>query len=303
MFKKILVPLDGTDLAEGVLPYVSQLASGLNAPLVLLLVIDPHSVDAPEDPPGASQKESVAAEASKYLAAVAERLEPGGIQVETTTAFGRTADEIVAVAERESCGLIAMSTHGRTAFSRAILGSVTDKGLHSTHLPVLTIAPERAEAYSQGDLTLSRILVPLDGSPLAESVLPYVEELARAMSLEVILVRVMRLPSTARPYSATLLYYGEHVDVDVLIQKRCEEYLRATAETLQEKGLRVTWRVLKGAVARAIDQLAREIPHDIVIIATHGRSGIRRWRLGSVAEAVVRSSGDPVLIMPPSEQV
>ena len=114
-------------------------------------------------------------------------------------------------------------------------------------------------------------------------------------------MRVARLPSVARPYSATLMHYGEHVDADVEIQKRCEEYLGATAEALQERGLHVTWRILKGAVAQAFDQLVREIPHDVVVIATHGRSGISRWRLGSIAEAVVRSSGDPVLIVPPSE--
>ena len=238
MFRKILVPLDGSELAEGILPYVSQLARGLDGTLMLLLVADPHVLELAEGLVQARQEGEVPGEAREYVAGVAERLRAQGVRVETTIAVGRPAGEIVSVAKRQGCRLIAMSTHGRTALGRAILGSVTDKVVHSSHLPVLTITPERAGAYSQADgAPLSRVLVPLDGSPLAETVLPFVKRLAGALSLEVTLVRVAQLASVAMPYSATLMAYGEHVDVDLKVQEKCRDYLSVTAESLREEGL------------------------------------------------------------------
>ena len=302
MFRKILVPLDGSELAEGILPYVSQLASGLDGTLMLLLVADPHVLELAEGLVQARQEGEVPGEAREYVAGVAERLRAQGVGVETTIAVGRPAEEIVSVAKRQGCRLIAMSTHGRTELGRAILGSVTDKVVHSSHLPVLTITPERAGAYSQADAPLSRVLVPLDGSPLAETVLPFVKRLAGALSLDVTLVRVAQLASVAKPYSATLLAYGDHVDVDLKVQEKCRDYLSVTAERLRGEGLQVTWRLLTGPAAIGINELAREVPQDMIVMATHGRSGVARWVLGSVTEAIVRSSGDPVLIVPASGQ-
>ncbi len=192
--------------------------------------------------------------------------------------------------------LVAMSTRARGVLARGVLGSVTDKVIHSSHLPVLAITPEKAEEYWRDGVTMSKIIVPLDGSPLAESVLPYVEHLAGKMSLEVILARAVHMGA---------IYYsnGGVVPVNLEQELECEaiQYLKGVARQLGDQGLTVQWRLLRGHPGMTIVDLAQETPQNIVAVATHGRSGVTRWVLGSVAEALVRSAGDPVLVIPPEQ--
>ena len=337
MFTKVLVPLDGSELAEGIIPYVSQLAKGLGFPLVLLSVIDPNTIELPErfriggpqDPadyvveaakrfrdtrssaereqqgshphdrrgPYASQLfDKVGSDVRRRLEEVAKRLSADGVRAESVVAFGHAAEEIVRVAEREECDLIAMSTRGRGVLARGILGSVTDKVIHSSHLPILAITPEKAEEYWRDGVTMSKILVPLDGSPFAESVLPYVEHLAGKMSLEVILARAVQVGA---------IYYANGGVLPVNLEQEIEggaiEYLKGVAQRLRGGGLTVQWKLLRGYPGPTIVDLARETPQDIVAVATHGRTGVTRWVLGSVAETLVRSAGDPVLVIPPEQ--
>lgn len=344
MFTKILVPLDGSELAEGILPYVIYLAKGMNTPLLLLSVIDPDAVELPErmrsrGEAGDAQYiasgglggvearriethdstetahthpherggsfisqifENVKVDAEHALHEVVDRLKADGVTATSKVVFGKPAVEIVEVARREGCDLIAMSTHGRNAIGRGILGSVTDKVLHAGHIPILTITPEKARKYA-GDSELTKVLVPLDGSETAETVLPYIEEMATKMALEVTLIRVLKLGGALDVYSDGYSYFGVP-DLEEELEAEAAEYLKGIAERLTAKGLKVGWEVLKGAPAIAIVDKARDTPHDLIALATHGRSGITRWVMGSVAEALVRSSGDPVLIIPPPER-
>ena len=345
MFQKMLIPLDGTELAEGILPYVSQLARGFDIPIVLLSVVDPDAVRMPErliakhedeEPregirslttfegaspspasgtsgcrgvslrhetggPYASQIfERVEVEVKRELDAVINRLNKAGVKAESVVSFGKPAEEIVRVAEREGCDLIAMSTHGRNALGRGILGSVTDKIIHSSNLPTLTITPERAEEYRENAAAISRILVPLDGSKAAESALPYVEQLARKLGLEIVLVRVVNVVSGFAPYMDGYPYEN-YSDMESDIKSEAVKYLEGIAERLNAKGLKVEWKVLAGATAPSIIGLAKETSQDIIALTTRGRSGITRWIMGSVAEALVRASGDPVLVIPPGK--
>jgi nucleotide-binding universal stress UspA family protein len=338
MFKKALVPLDGSDLAEGILPYVSQLATGLEMTLVLLSVVDPDEVELPErlrvapsEPPprivpvGATDVAAVPLErpieerspyphevGGPYASQVWENAQTAlrrrheeithvlgrqGVKVESLTALGKPADEIVRVAEQQGCDLIAMSTHGRTTLGRGILGSVTDKVLHTSNLPTLTITPERAAKYHAGE-TISAIMCPLDGSPLAETALPYVEELARRLSMEVLLVRVLKIGGIYAAHVSGYPYAGV-TELEAEIEADATEYMKEVAENLKGKGLSVRWKLLKGAPAQTIVDLAHEEPQDLIVLTTHGRSGLTRWVIGSVAEAVIRASGDAVLVIPP----
>lgn len=304
MFHTALVPLDGSELSEAILPYVSQLARGLEIPLVLLTVVDRHAIehlaelrsDGPEV--AAENRERVEDAARNRLNGIASRLKAEGLQVRSALVVGHPAEEIVRSAEQDGCDLIAMSTHGRTALSRGILGSVTDKVIHSSHVPTLTITPERAKRYWHAGDTISSMMVLLDGSALAERSLPYVEHLAQKMSLDVILVRVAYLASAHSPYSAALLA-SESIDLDATVATRAGAYLEQVAGGLRVRGLKVTTKVLTGHPAQAVVEFAHQTPHDIVALTTHGRTGVRRWVMGSVAEAVERASGDPVLVIPP----
>ncbi len=293
MFQKVLVPLDGTELAEGILPYVSFLARGLNIPLVLVSVVDLDAMGVPRTAYDVSRK--VQAGLLKRLKDLAGRLAQEGVKADTMATSGHAAEEIVRAAHDTGCDLIAMSTHGRSTLGRGILGSVADKVVHSADVPVLVMTPQKAREYWQRGVSISRILAPLDGSTLAESALPYIAHLAEKLKLEVILIRVVE------PSSLYEAYYREsYPTVDLLeeMEKEATSYLNAVADTLKSSGARVQQRVLRGPAARRIIEIAAETPEDIVVLATHGRSGLTRFVLGSVAEALVRGSGDPVLIIP-----
>jgi nucleotide-binding universal stress UspA family protein len=196
------------------------------------------------------------------------------------------------------CDLIAMATHGRNAIARGILGSVTDKIIHSSCLPTLTITPDKAKKYRKGEETITTIMVPLDGSELAETALPMVERIARTMSLDVVLVRAVKGEEFYLSYA-----YGYRPngipDINEELRQEAMEYLDQVAEDMRWRGLSVSTRLLHGPPATAIIEYAREAPNDLVALTTHGRAGLSRWILGSVAEALVRASGDPVLVIPP----
>ena len=300
MFSRMLVPFDGSERSQVILPYVSQLGRGLDVPLVLLTVIE-RSVTEEEFSQGAEWSERMRHEAARRLQGVVDRLADEGVRGEAVVTSGRAAGEIANVAERYGCDLIAMATQGRSTRALGQLGSVTDRVAHSSRVPVLIITPAKAEMYvghkavtstleriaSPG---LSNIMVPLDGSHLAETVLPYVEELARKMLLKILLVRVVRPPrSVGRDSSPSGLS-----DQPEAIEAEADEYLRDTAAKLKGMGLDVRSQLLEGHAASSIIDLARQWPHDLIALATHGGSG---WRLGSVAEALIVGTEDPVLIV------
>ena len=327
--RPILVPIDATDVAEGILPYVSQLAKGADVPLLLHGVVDPDTIyyPAPKEfpdpsqrlrpgvywpiitetgpaPPsarvGAVHKDQVEAtaldRAEGMLMDIAGRLRGEGVKTEVKATLGHPATEILRVAEQEKCGLIAMSTHGRSPIGRAILGSVTDRVIHSSTLPVLAVTPEKAKVYQEREgVALTTVMVPLDGSEFAELPLPYVEQLARSLPLEVLLVSVVahENPLYVDDGRTGLKEVAGH------LEEEATAYLDGVAQRLRSKGMTVQPRVIRGSPAHALVSLAQETPHDLVAMTTHGRSGLSRWMMGSVAEAMIRASGDPVLVVRP----
>ncbi len=307
----ILVPLDGTDVAEGILPYVSEIARKANVPLVLLAVVDPGAIDYPTSLPplypsavreaGILYRDQVEESSKEHalhsLNAIALRLQDQGLKVETRASVGNPAEEILRVAGEE-CGLIAMSTHGRNLIGRSILGSVTNKVLHSSSVPVLTITPDKAKKYQEEeDAALTTIVVPLDGSKLAERVLPCVEELARLLSLEILLTRVVRVEYPSYYTYAEFATRIPHFTADMA--REALGYLERVSEGLKRKNLSVRHQVLRGDPAPALLDLAHETSRNLIVTTTHGRSGLSRWMMGSVAEALVRGAGAPVLVVRP----
>lgn len=297
MFDKILVPLDGSDLSKAILPYVVQVAKGAGASLVLVSVIDPSDLDdhrrianVPDDALSDAQEHS-----NNWLSGIADSIKADAVDVHFETVLGRPAEAIAKMAADEGCDLVAMSTHGRSAITRGILGSVTDRIVHTASVPVLTMTPARAKAYSDGRDKLTEVLVALDGSELSELVLPYVEDIALKLSLKVTLVRVISGISAA--FVAEHPYEGS-TEVQTALENECNEYLQNHADRLAAKGLEVERIVMRGAPAIQILDLIRQRPHDLVVLATHGRSGINRMIMGSVAEKIIRASNDPILVVP-----
>ena len=329
MFCRILVPLDGSEISEGILPYGTQLAQRLHAGVVLHTTVDPDSIYAPtentphqeartessvaDSPPDLGDRSNVGSpHRSQAEADIFRDLESGlmgvaggtvkqGVETDVAATLGRTAEQILATADAEECDLIALATHGRNAFGRGLFGSVTDRVVHLSTLPVLTISPARAEKHPIGEDQMRNVIVPLDGSELGESALPAVEGLADAMSLQVHLVRAFDPVAYDRRhgYSLALAIMPSYSQK---VRAYHEDYLESVASGLASMGLDVKTEALMGPTAPSIVEYARESPLDINTMATHGRSGFRRLLLGSVTEAVGRYSSDPVLIIPPTLQ-
>ena len=290
VFKNALVPLDGSDESARILPYVTQIAQRLGAKLLLLNVLDPNESGIPQtDFP----KYAVDADgrARQYLRHHIARLSEQGVTARAWISTGEPSEQIVGVAAHQGCDLIAMTTHGRTALGRGILGPTTDRVVHSSPLPVLTISPV---AEGQGREPISRVLVPLDGSELAERALPHAEFLARGTSAQVLLVRFV---SAMQIQLLDQLPAGV-AEVQAAAEAEAAEYLDRVAGTLRRAGLEVDAATPVGHVAGSIMDIASENPGTMVVMASHGRSGVMRWAIGSVAESTVRGSGVPVLILP-----
>jgi len=286
MFNKILVPLDGSKSAEQVLPYAQLLAKACGASITLLRVTDADA----RLPFSASQS------ASDYLKYTADSVKP--LPVEALEKMGKPAEVIVDSAKRDSDCLIAMATHGMTGPRRWFLGSVASKVVQTAVNPVLLIRAT-ADAPAPETIVLKRVIVPLDGSRLAEIILPYVSLLANKLSLDILLVRTYGLPADAYVVAEGGIAQGP-AQYRKELHEESEKYLDGKVAALQADGLaNVTANVIEGDAANDLVDLTVNSPQSLIAMSTHGRSGFGRWALGSVAEKVVQHSHAPVLLLRP----
>ena len=284
MFNKILVPLDGSKLAEQVLPYARWLAAAYGASITLVRVTDPEA----RLPFTANQS------ASDYLKYTAASLAP--LPVESVEKIGKPAEVIVDTAKGDADCLIAMATHGMTGPRRWVLGSVASKVVQTADNPILLIRVAQ-DAAPLGPFALKRVIVPLDGSGLAEKVLPHVMVLASKLKLDMQLVRTYSLPPDAYMVADGVIDQGP-AQYRKNLHEESEKYLDGKVASLQADGFTaVSATVIEGDAASELIDLAAEPPQSLIAMSTHGRSGLGRWVLGSVAEKVVQHSLAPVLLI------
>jgi nucleotide-binding universal stress UspA family protein len=285
MYDKILVPLDGSKLAEGVLPHVKFLAGALQLPVDLIHVNDPETIAA-SNPAG---------QGAEYLKGVAASF-PAALTVTCRVEDGAAAGVIIDSAAQNSGTLITMATHGLSGGQRWLLGSVSQKVLQASISPLLLIRPSE-QSRAGGETRLSAVIVPLDGSHLAEKIFPHVVYLAAELKLQVVVIRTYTLPTTGYFLAAGV----PRPPVDQLaakISREVTDYLQAKVAELRAAGIeKVSSVVVEGRGAEEIIDLARKTPDSIVAMSTHGRSGIGRWVLGSVTDRVVGYCGEPVLVV------
>jgi nucleotide-binding universal stress UspA family protein len=295
MYTRLLITLDGSKVAEQVLPYARFLAKALKIPVELLGVVDPETLVAFANPAQGRHLDTLVAETMSrsaiYLETTARSFQ--GAQVKSSVATGKPEDEVIEKAAADKNTLIVMATHGRSGIQRWLLGSVADKVLHgATNHLLLVRASEQGK--TDGEAILKTVIVPLDGSALAEQALPYIVDLAQKMQLQVVLVRAYALsPAISAEdygyYSAELL---DH------LESEARDYLQGKVNEIKQRGItNVTSVVNTGYGGEEIITLARNTPDNLIAMCTHGRSGMKRFVLGSVTERVVRHSGDPVLIV------
>jgi nucleotide-binding universal stress UspA family protein len=295
MYTRLLIALDGSRLAEQVLPYARFLARALALPIDLIHAVDPEAIALLTDPEHNRYADTVWGDkvnnGRTYLETVAHSFR--GADVQCRVEKGRAEDVIIDKAAADKNTLIVLATHGRSGIQRWLLGSVADKVVHGASNHVFLIRADE-QGDTSGEAPLKTVIVPLDGSALAEQVLPYAIALAKSAGLKLVLMRAYALPP-----SATGEEYGIYTEELVKqIENEASEYLQKKLEEAKRQGVGDVESVVKfGYGATEIIALAHGTPASFVAMCTHGRSGINRWVLGSVTERVVRHSGDPVLII------
>jgi len=297
MYSKMLVPLDGSKTAEKVLPYARYLAGKLKMPIELLAVIDIAEMATHISAEKARYLDTMIEDgvraSTTYLRGVATTFPDG--KVTCTVEKGRAEDTIIEKGEADSSLLITMATHGRSGMNRFLLGSVAEKVLRGSVNPLLLIRATD-EAKGEGEARLASIVVPLDGSELAESVLPGVATMAKMLDLEVVLFRAYHIPYNA--YAGDDGYMVNYDEILASVRDEASEYLEKKVAEVKKLGVAKVSSVTKeGFAGDEIIAIGRKTPDNFIAMCSHGRSGVRRFVLGSVTETVVRHSGDPVLVV------
>lgn len=281
MYKEILVPLDGSKLAESILPYVRCLAEALRVPVHLLHVRDPKM----------KTSFSQSLQEEEYLKNIASS-KFASFTVRYTVESGKPAEVIVNTAARDAGILITMATHGRSKVQRWLLESVANKVVCAARNP-LVIMRATQEKQTSNSAQLRTIVVPLDGSPSAEKILPYVVDMAKAMKIEVILVRAYSLPWGSHAFAKR--FYVPYTDkLAESVKKEARTYLEAKAQELQAERIgKVSYEIEEGGSEEIIDLT----PDNMLAICTPRKSEVSELIMGNVTEHIIRHSDSPVLVV------
>jgi nucleotide-binding universal stress UspA family protein len=273
------------------------MGDALRVPIELLGVVDVALVASHAATEGARHVEAIIAETERrgksYLDQIASELSQFDVRI--TIRQGKPAETIIETAAANSGTLITMATHGRSGIKRWLLGSVAEKVLRGTPNALLLVRAD-SRAQAKRGAAVQSITVPLDGSQLAASVLPIATTIAQRKNLGMVLFRAYELPASA--YYGSEDYLPNYEDLKNNLRKEVKAYLQKEIESLRSQGVgEVSSYVTEGAGPDEIISYARKRPDTLIVMCTHGRSGMKRWVLGSVTEKVVRHSGDPVLVM------
>jgi nucleotide-binding universal stress UspA family protein len=322
MLKRILVPLDGSTLAEQALPLAARVARATGGSVLLMRVVNTlqeFGMYAGEASPYLQEMvDEALMQATVYLTQVATSKSLNGINTRIAVFSGAVAAHILDVARDEQIDLLIMSSHGYNGFKRWALGSTAQKVIRHSPVPVLLLRKQghKLSGLSQKLPHPVRALVALDGSLFAEAAAQPAAELVAALSApgrgEIHLMQLVRLPTVEEEMMCERV--GLDVDIRQAALRQCGEYLQAVRERLcREMGdadADITWSVEECSdVAEALisltergEGIALHQPSDLLVMATHGRGGLQRWLMGSVTERALEHSSLPVLIVRPGEQ-
>ncbi|WP_144900991.1 universal stress protein [Halobellus captivus] len=272
---RVLVPIDGSDGASAALDHAISIAAATDAEILLLAVVDPYGLST------VTERKEVEAELEDLVTDAAARVQDAGVDVSTAVEAGFPHEEILHVVEDHAVDLIAMGTHGRRGLGRFVLGSVAEKVVRLSPVPVLTVRTE-----ATGQRPYRDIVIPTDGSDAAAPAERWGVDLAEEFGAELHALSVV--PEGPVRSSETVDAY--------------EEMARAALDRVAARGasfaVDVSETIEYGVPHRVIVDRCKDTDADLVVLGTHGRTGVERFVLGSVAEKVVRLSETPVLVVP-----
>jgi len=291
----ILVPLDGSELSECVLPHVMAIAPVTHARVTFIHVLERpqyRNGSAPIDPLGWHMQKQ---EAQAFLDRNVERLQKLDLQVEQVIVEGNPADAIIDFAWHNGVDLIILSTHGRTGLSGWNVSSVVQKILLRAYKSILLV---RAYAAAWDAIQYQRLLIAMDGSSRSEYVLPFAISLAQFHHANLILGTVIQKPQTMQRFPQS----EEDAElINQLTEKNHREaanYLNQLSTQLSLKDLSAEVNIIAAdSTIGAVYDMVEETHADLVMIAAHGQSGDRRWPYGSIASSLIAYGSTPIMIM------
>ena len=301
MFKHILVPLDGSKLAEAAIPAAGSLAQTLDAPVTLLHIME-------QDAPQEIHKDrhiTQADEAQAYLEEVATRAFPAEAKVDVhvhTAAVKDVASSIVEHAMPEfQPDLIVMCTHGKSEVRELLYGSIAQQVVAQGMTPLLLVKPG---AGISNTFRLDMILVPLDTGTVHDASLPVTQALAQAYKSHVHLLTVIPTFSTVAgevAAASSLLPATTSALLEINVENAAED-LQEHLDELKKAGLQVTAEVARGDPAAGIVNVSERLNADIIVLTTHRRAGTAAFWARSVAPNVARKARVPILLIPLEEK-
>ena len=288
MFDRFLVPIDGSALAERAIPYAVALARATHGEIQLL-----HAT--PEATAAAGQQAEL--DMAARLDKIVTELRRQGIRTGSHTLGGDAATAIIKAANSAPTSVLVMSTHGRGGLGRWLYGSVAEQVLRDADLPILLISAGADYSWPTGRPL--KILVPLDGSETAEAAIESARRIGKSLEADAIFVRIIESSQ-----SPDLIFDPAHFRLDRPVmdsgQTAAREYLDNVASQPASPFHAVDTIVEEGNPATRIAALARQEDVDLIVMATHGRTGLARLVMGSVATATVHRAHVPILIVRPA---
>jgi len=295
MFKRILLPLDSSKLAECVLPHLVALARICEPEVQLLRVLEPFGVTARMRLIDPVDWQIRKAEAESYLSGIAKYLQNAGLQVSTHLNDGKPAEQIVDIANSWNADLILLSSHGQSGISPWNVSSVVQQVIMRANRSLMIIRAYQPVTVDLTDLHYRKIFLPLDGSQRAEMSLAYAELLARAHRSEILATHIVRQPELPRRASAS--------QEDLILANQLTERNQAEAiKYLEELKSRIdipiqTKLEVSPSISRSLHQIADDNDVDLTILSAHGYSGDTRWPFGNVGLGFIIYGSTPLLIL------
>ena len=300
MYKMIMVPTDGSGFDHEALRVALLIAQRCRADVRLVRVFPTGAFFGIESSPEAArisvqmleqERERIGGELQKLAAECRKTCDA---QIDVALEDGPIPDALEAYASRNKVDLIVISSHGRGGIARLSLGSVTDMLIRRTAVPVLVVKPAASYLRTEAGELLRSIIVPLDGSRLAEQILPEARALAKAGGGRIKLLHVLASRTSVQMRSGELRWWNKDVAA-------ARAYLARIAAKLHADGFITTSEVVVGDnIAEAIVEHAVSEKANVIAIATHGRSGVSRVIRGSVADVVTRTSRTSMLVLRPA---
>jgi nucleotide-binding universal stress UspA family protein len=286
MFEKILVPLDGSKIAEQAFPFIVELAAAFNSEVICAGVCEIEEKD---------QSQSCQLYQNTQADLLKSKIGPNA-KVKSVVLEGKASEEILKYAKTNIVNLLVMTSHGKSGIKPWSLGSTMDKVLHTVDAPLLIIRAGEKGGVSKTGL-FNKILVPLDGSETGGAAIPFVTELAKKLKSEITFLQIVAMGKHVHTIGG--LNYVNFRDLDLDASKtRAKEYLSGINSKLNESKISSKFEIKTGDADQEIVKYARDSKISLIALSSHGHTGIERWAYGSVTYKVLQTTDKSMLLVP-----